>query len=172
MNAIVLLIPLLLIRFLLLGILDKNSLKRAASFAPVIGNEKVAYLLYQISNTVFFLYVFFLKITSDTVWLYAGTGIFALGILLCIWSVIDFAKPTQNGLNRIGIYRISRNPMYIAYFVYFLGCVLMTQSIILFGILLVFQISAHWIIKSEERWCVQEFGQEYIDYMKKVRRYI
>lgn len=172
MNAIVLLIPLLLIRFLLLSILDKDSLKRPASFAPVIGKEKVAYLLYQISNMVFFLYLFFLKITSETVWLYTGLGIFALGIILCIWSVIDFAKPAQNGLNRSGSYRISRNPMYIAYFVYFLGCVLLTRSVILFAILLVFQISAHWIIRSEERWCVQEFGQEYIDYMKRVRRYI
>jgi protein-S-isoprenylcysteine O-methyltransferase Ste14 len=99
-------------------------------------------------------------------------GIFALGIILCIWSVVDFAKPTQNGLNRSGSYRISRNPMYIAYFVYFLGCVLLTRSVLLFAILLVFQISAHWIIRSEERWCLQEFGQEYIDYMKKVRRYI
>jgi protein-S-isoprenylcysteine O-methyltransferase Ste14 len=37
---------------------------------------------------------------------------------------------------------------------------------------LVFQISAHWIILSEERWCVNKFGQEYINYMNKVRRYI
>jgi protein-S-isoprenylcysteine O-methyltransferase Ste14 len=37
---------------------------------------------------------------------------------------------------------------------------------------LVFQISSHWIILSEERWCVKQFGDEYIDYMKRVRRYI
>jgi protein-S-isoprenylcysteine O-methyltransferase Ste14 len=49
---------------------------------------------------------------------------------------------------------------------------LLTQSILLFATLVIFQISAHWIIQSEERWCVQEFGEEYIEYMKKVRRYI
>ncbi len=37
---------------------------------------------------------------------------------------------------------------------------------------IVFQISAYWIILSEERWCVKKFGEEYINYMNKVRRYI
>jgi protein-S-isoprenylcysteine O-methyltransferase Ste14 len=163
---------LLLIRFVLLSILDKDSLKRAAFFAPVIGKEKVAYWFYQISNIFFFIYLFFIKITTDYVWLYVGLGLYGFGIILCIWSVLNFAKPAQNGINLKGIYRISRNPMYIAYFVCFFGCVLLTRSFILFAILFVFQISAHWIILSEERWCAKEFGEEYIDYMKKVRRYI
>jgi protein-S-isoprenylcysteine O-methyltransferase Ste14 len=60
----------------------------------------------------------------------------------------------------------------VAYFVYFLGCVLLTRSLLLFAILLVFQISAHWIILSEERWCMEKFGEDYIRYMRGTRRYI
>ena len=172
MIAVLLVIPLLLIRFLLLSSLDKDSLKRAAFFAPVIGKEKVAYWFYQISNIVFLIYLCFIPITTNPIWLTIGSVIYGLGIVLCIWSVFDFAKPAKNGMNLEGIYRISRNPMYIAYFVYFLGCMLLTQSILLFATLVIFQISAHWIIQSEERWCVQEFGEEYIEYMKKVRRYL
>ena len=172
MNAFLLVIPLILIRFVLLSILDKEALKRAAFFAPLIGKEKVAYWFYQISNVLIFIYLCFLKITTDSYWLYAGLVIYGLGILLCIFSVSNFAKPAENGINLKGIYRVSRNPMYVAYFIYFLGCVLLTQSFILLAILLVFQISAHWIILSEERWCVKKFGEEYINYMNKVRRYI
>ncbi len=62
--------------------------------------------------------------------------------------------------------------MYVAYFIYFLGCVFLTQSIILLTLLMVFQISAHWIILSEERWCINKFGGEYKKYMNEVRRYI
>jgi protein-S-isoprenylcysteine O-methyltransferase Ste14 len=98
--------------------------------------------------------------------------IYGLGVLLCLASVLNFAKPAESGINLKGLYRVSRNPMYVAYFIYFLGCVLLTQSLILLAILLVFQISAHWIILSEERWCVKKFGKEYINYMNKVRRYI
>ena len=172
MNAFLLVIPLILIRFVLLSILDKEALKRAAFFAPLVGKKKVAYWFYQISNILFFIYLCFLKITTDSYWLYAGLVIYGLGILLCILSVLNFAEPAENGINLKGIYRVSRNPMYVAYFIYFLGCVLLTQSFILLAILLVFQISAHWIILSEERWCLKEFGEAYINYMNKVRRYI
>lgn len=172
MNGFLLLIPFILIRFGLLNILNKEGLKRAAFFAPLIGKEKAAYWFYQISNILIFVYLFFLKITTDPYWFYAGLTTYGLGVLLCIASVSNFAKPTENGINLKGLYRISRNPMYVAYFIYFLGCALLTQSLILFAILMVFQISAHWIILSEERWCIKKFGEEYRNYMNEVRRYI
>lgn len=172
MNAFIIVIPLILIRFGLLSLLDKEALKRAAFFAPLIGKEKVAYWFYQISNILIIVYLCFLKITTDPNWLYLGLVIYGVGILLCIITVFNFAKPEKNGINLKGLYRVSRNPMYVAYFVYFLGCVLLTHSLILLAILLVFQISTHWIILSEERWCMKKFGESYIDYMSNVRRYI
>lgn len=172
MNAFLTAIPLILIRFGLLIILSKEAFKRAAFFAPLIGKEKVAYWVYQLSNILIFVYLCFLKITTDPYWLYTGFVIYGFGILLCLGSVSNFARPSDNGINVKGLYHISRNPMYLAYFIYFLGCVLLTQSLILLAILFIFQISEHWIILSEERWCVMKFGKEYINYMHKVRRYI
>ncbi len=172
MNAFLTVIPLILIRFGLLSLLDKEALKRAALFAPMIGKEKVALWFYQITNILIFVYLCFLKIKTDSYWFYVGLAIYGLGVLLCLVSVLNFAKPAKNGINLKGLYQLSRNPMYVAYFIYFLGCSLLTRSLILLAILFVFQISAHWIILSEERWCVKKFGQEYIDYMNKVRRYI
>ena len=172
MNGFLLLIPFLLIRFGLLYILSKEGLERAAFFAPLIGKEKAAYWVYQISNILFFVYLFFLKITTDSYWFYAGLATYGLGVLLCLASVLNFAKPAENGINIKGLYRISRNPMYVAYFIFFLGCVLLTQSLLLLIILIAFQISAHWIIRAEERWCIKKFGEEYINYMNEVRRYM
>ena len=172
MNGFLSILPLILIRFGVLNILNKNALRRAAFFTPMIGNEKVAYFFYQLSNILILLYPFFLKIKTDSYWFYVGLVIYALGIILCLISVLNFAKPAENGINLKGLYQISRNPMYVAYFVYFLGCCVLTRSWSLFAILMVFQISAHWIIRSEERWCIKKFGQEYIGYMNKVRRYI
>ncbi|PUU93656.1 isoprenylcysteine carboxylmethyltransferase family protein [Halanaerobium sp.] len=87
-------------------------------------------------------------------------------------STVDFARPENNGINKKGLYKYSRNPMYVAFFIYFLGCSLLINSSFYFIILIVFQISVHYLILAEERWCVKEFGKEYTDYMKKVRRYI
>jgi protein-S-isoprenylcysteine O-methyltransferase Ste14 len=172
MNGFLLLIPFLLIRFGLLSLINKEGVKRAAFFAPLIGREKVAYWFYQISTILIFVYLFFLKITTEMNWFYIGLVIFGFGVLLCLVSIINFARPAENGINFNGLYRISRNPMYVAYFIYFLGCVVLTQSMLLFAILIIFQISAHWIILSEERWCIKKFGDVYKNYMNKVRRYI
>jgi len=45
------------------------------------------------------------------------------------------------------------------------------QSLLLFIFTIIFQISAHWIILAEERWCLVEFKEEYQEYLQKVRRY-
>ncbi len=172
MNGFLLLIPLVLIRYGLLWLLNKEALTRAAFFPPLIGKEKVAFWFYQISTILLFLYLCFLKINIDSLWFYPGAVIYGFGILLCIVSTSNFAKPAKNGINFKGLYRVSRNPIYVSYLIYFLGCVLLTQSSILLVLVIIFQVSAHWIILSEERWCVKEFGEEYLSYMEKVRRYV
>lgn len=173
MNGFLLLIPFLIIRFGLLSYLNKDAVKRAAHFAPMSGNGVAAYWIYQVSNAVFFIYLFFLRVKIDFTWLFfAGMVFYILGLLLCVFSVMGFSSPSGEGLNSEGIYRFSRNPMYVSYFICFAGCAFLTQSLILGGIVFIFQISAHWIILSEERWCMESFGESYREYMKKVRRYI
>jgi len=172
MNGFLLLIPLILIRYGLLWLLNKEALKRAAFFPPPLGKEKAAFWSYQIATILLLIYLCFLKINIDSVRFSPGSVVYGLGMLFCIVSVSNFATPAKNGMNLKGLYRVSRNPMYVAYFIYFLGCVLLTRSFILLVLLIVFQVSAHWIILSEERWCVKKFGEEYVNYMKKVRRYI
>lgn len=171
--GIFLLLPLFLIRFGLLSILDRTALIRAAHFPPMVKKEKIAYWIYQISNAAMILLILFLHVVRvPPALFYLGSLIYAVGTILLTVSVIYFASPLENGMNRNGIYRLSRNPMYVAYFLMFLGCVLLTQSILLLFLVFVFQISAHWIILSEERWCIQQFGSTYLNYMKQVRRYL
>jgi protein-S-isoprenylcysteine O-methyltransferase Ste14 len=172
MNAFLTVIPPILLRYGLLSIVNKDALRRAGFFAPLQGKEKIAYWVYQITTAIILLYLFLLKIRTDSDWFYIGLIIYSSGIVLYAVSIVNYAKPKAGGINTNGLYRISRNPMYMAYFIYFLGCVLLTHSWILLALLIVFQISAHWIIVSEERWCIKRFGEEYVRYMNKVGRYI
>ena len=173
MNGFLLLIPFLIIRFLLLFILNSEAVQRAAHFAPVQGNEKIAYCIYQISNIGIFVYLIFLTVKIDFSWqFYVGLICYILGMCLCAITIVNFSFPDNIGMNTNGIYKFSRNPMYIAYFVCFIGMALLTQSLILLGLILIFQISAHCIILAEERWCIEKFGAVYKQYMKDVRRYI
>lgn len=173
MNGFLLLIPFLLIRFGLLSILNKGAIKRAAHFPSMSGNEILAYWIYQISNVAIFVYLCFLKVIIESSWqFYTGLIIYVFGLMLCAISIVNFSVPSNEGLNLNGLYQFSRNPMYLSYFIYFVGCALLTQSLLLYGFVLIFQITSHWIVLSEERWCIEKFGEAYKQYMKKVRRYI
>lgn len=172
MNAFITLVPILFVRYVLMSVLSKEGLRRAAFFPPVDGAERPAYWVYQISTVILLVYPFFLTIKTGSAWFYLALLLYCIGVVLCAISVFNFAKPDKRGINQNGLYRISRNPMYVSYFVCFLGCALLTRSILLLAVLSAFQISAHWIILSEERWCVKEFGDAYIEYSRKVRRYL
>lgn len=172
MNGALLLIPLVFIRYILLSLFGKRASARAAFFTLMQGLEKNMYWVYQGSTLGIIIYLFFLKVRTDTVVFYIGLVIYGISILLFITSTIHFAKPNETGMNQRGIYRFSRNPMYVAYFLYFISCAMLRHSIVLLCIVLVFGISSHWIVLSEERWCIEQFGDEYKNYMKKVRRYI
>ena len=173
MTGLVLLLPFFLARFGLMARLDRDAVRRAAHFAPLSAGEKPAYCVYQLSNGAILVYLFFLRIRPAPAWLFAlGAAVWLAGLVLLIRSVADFAAPSATGIHTNGVYRLSRNPMDVAYFLFFTGCALLTQSPLLFAFVALFQISAHWIVRAEERWCVQQFGEEYQRYMERVRRYI
>lgn len=172
MNGLLLIIPLILIRFGLLRLFSKKALGRAAYFAPLEGYERKVLVLYQISNIFLVLYPLALKIHTEEPLFIVGLLVYGAGVCLLVISTFSFARPKQGGINTSGIYKISRNPMYIGYFIYFMGCVLLMRSWLMFGALIIFIASTHPIVLSEERWCIHKFGDEYVRYMSNVRRYI
>ena len=103
---------------------------------------------------------------------WAGLVLYLLGLALCAGAVVSFGRPSPGPFREDGLYRFSRNPMYVSYFVYFAGCVLLTRSRLLAALVLLFQLSEHWIILAEERWCREQFGAPYEAYRKRVRRYL
>ena len=62
MNGFWLVLPLLIIRFGLLSILNKKAVQRAGYYAPVQGGEVLPSYIYQVSNVALFLYLFWTKI--------------------------------------------------------------------------------------------------------------
>ena len=172
MNSAFLLLPLFLIRYGLLALVNKSALARAAHFPPMEKAERLWYWVYQLATLAMLVYMFFLRVKTEGAVFWVGLAAYAAGILLLIASTVHFAKPGTGGVCQSGLYRFSRNPMYVAYFVYFCGCALQAQSILLFVLICVFQLAAHPVIRAEEKWCIGQFGEDYIQYMKKVRRYL
>jgi len=78
-----------------------------------------------------------------------------------------------NSLQTDGIYAVTRNPMYIGLSLLYLGiaCVIGNWwNIILFPLLLL--IVQEYIIRREEKYLLRRFGQQYLDYKDRVRRWL
>jgi len=170
-NAILLIIPIILIRYIYLKFISTPAFDKAGYFPPTKGVEKFALWFYQLATIFLIVFPVFYDINLKGWVNYTGLGIYILSIILYMKSTYDFTKTSGNGVNKEGLFKISRNPMYIAFFLYFVGISLLINSWWYFLIVAILQISVHYIILSEERWCKEEFGDEYKKYMQKVRRY-
>ena len=170
-TGLIIVIPILLTRYLLTSLLSKEAVRRAAFFPPTRGLEKPAYLV-NIGTTLPLLVIpFFLRIKLNGFMGIAGVCLSLAALVLYGMSIVQFARPDAGGINRSGLYAVSRNPMYVAFFLYFLGACMVTRSWLLLAILLVFQVSVHFMILAEERWCRETFGETFDKYMEKVSRY-
>ena len=66
-------------------------LYHAQYFALVQGKEKIAYMIYQLSNLALFITSFLLEIKFDfSVYFYVGVAIYLLGLALCAISMRGF----------------------------------------------------------------------------------
>ena len=81
-------------------------------------------------------------------------------------------KPT-NAILSNGIYSHSRNPIYLAMVLIFYGVKLIFNSVWLTPALVLVLIVTHYgVILREEKYLERKFGEEYLSYKKRVRRWI
>jgi protein-S-isoprenylcysteine O-methyltransferase Ste14 len=105
-----------------------------------------------------------------------------LGSLALLWCIRDFYvsgkgtlapwDPPEHLVN-VGLYNYSRNPMYVAVLVTLLGWVILFGSPVLLiytiGVAVAFR---QRVIRSEEPWLAQNFGQEWLAYKESVPRWL
>ena len=106
-----------------------------------------------------------------------------LGVIACTLGILEFkrAKTTVNptkpesssSLVRSGIYRHTRNPMYLGFLLILVGWATLTANILAFLVLPVFVLYMNrFQIKPEERALTSIFGDEFKAYCSEARRWI
>ncbi len=72
-----------------------------------------------------------------------------------------------------GPYRFTRNPAYVGMALVYVGIALCSQALwVLLPLPVVLAIIARGVIAREERYLERKFGQEYLDYTGRVRRWL
>ena len=108
---------------------------------------------------------------------WTGCVLIAIAGIIYVLTIIAFIK-ARKGLTTIGVYQISRNPMYIAWFLVFIAFTLLAwQADLIMGIstafitlLNIFVI--HWMVLGEERFLSKKYGDAYREYMNRTPRYV
>ncbi len=102
-----------------------------------------------------------------------------VGLIFSFYSLLNLGRSTRFGIPTTktklvtgGLYRISRNPIYFGFnlitissIIYILNPIVLALGIYCMGIY-------HLIILREEEFLTEAFGDDYLTYKRKVRRYI
>jgi protein-S-isoprenylcysteine O-methyltransferase Ste14 len=119
-------------------------------------------------------------IAHDTA-LWVGLAFVAVGLVMALMSIITMLRGhgavntnlQSSALVVSGIYRISRNPMYVALTLMYIGFAIsmsLPWSLILLPFILIFIQTV--VIAREEASLEKTFGQPYTDYKARVRRWL
>jgi len=133
--------------------------------------EKLAKIMF----LVFFIpivYSFFLPITLFTIWFYIGLFIYLLGVVVESIAMHDFFKTPVDKLVTTGVYRISRNPMYLGMFLIYFGIGISCMSWLFLLFTMLFVILSNILVNTEERFCLKTYGESYRKYLNRTPRWI
>ena len=110
-----------------------------------------------------------------------GASLVVLAIALLSYSVATFraagtpvpARKPTTVIVRAGPYRISRNPIYLAFSLFQLGVAIWLNSLWLLATLAAAMALIHSVvIRKEESYLERKFGAEYLHYKASVRRWL
>jgi protein-S-isoprenylcysteine O-methyltransferase Ste14 len=87
-------------------------------------------------------------------------------------TAVEPWKPTT-AIVTTGPYRLTRNPAYLGMALVYVGVALMSDALwVLAPLPVVLAVVDRGVIAREERYLERKFGQEYVDYKSRVRRWI
>lgn len=111
----------------------------------------------------------------------AGVAVGAIGLALILLSLDLFRRhgtrpepwEASTALIRSGLYRVSRNPMYLGMAVTSAGIAIYFESLVAgFLLTLVVVTIDRFVIAREERYLARRFGEDYEAYRRQVRRWL
>jgi len=116
--------------------------------------------------------------SKEAAW--AGVLLCAAGLSLFLWSLISFGRSFRVGIDvnhpgslvTGGAFALSRNPIYVALVLILTGQFLIFPNWITLAYLPAGAWLVHRQILREEVFLKKNYGQEYADYCRRVRRYL
>jgi protein-S-isoprenylcysteine O-methyltransferase Ste14 len=102
------------------------------------------------------------------------------GIALMVAAQLDLGaswrvgmdESSRPGLVTTGLYRFSRNPIYLSLFVSLIGLIVLLPTWLTIGVALASVAGIHNQVREEERFLYRTYGDEFVAYARRVGRFV
>lgn len=105
-----------------------------------------------------------------------GAVLIILGIIFWVMAVLKSNIDDEIKSDRLvttGIYGLVRHPIYAAFLYAVTGLILISNNLYLFVLPVIYwMVLTIAMIKTEEKWLTDKFGESYIEYSRKVSRFV
>ena len=134
--------------------------------------EKAAKAIGQLAAFAFIALALFSPLKIRAITGYLGLGIYVLGMGTVIKALVDFRDTPMDQPVTRGVYHISRNPQWVGLALVFLGTAIVISAWLALALVGVVIVSYHFEILTEERVCLEQYGEAYAAYLKRIPRYL
>ena len=118
-----------------------------------------------------FVFVALTPLRPDASFFWLGNVAFVLGLIGMVVALLDFRRAPADQPATKGLYRVSRNPQWVALVLVFLGACIAVGSWTALLLLALAAVTLHFRILAEERSCLARYGESYRAFMRQVPRY-
>jgi protein-S-isoprenylcysteine O-methyltransferase Ste14 len=171
LNGWILLCLLYLVYGVLLWIFPKNVVARLYDKSGRTKRQKVHIYIGSLLAFICFCLIIFTPLRTGSNLFIPGITLFTLGLAGFVIALFNFKNaPLDQPVTR-GLYRISRHPQQVMFFISFLGICIAIGSWLALFIQMISSLFLHSRILAEEKACLERYGDPYRDYMERVPRY-
>ena len=139
---------------------------------PLNEREKKLDRIANLFSLAFIIYSFFLPLKLGTAWFYVGFLVYLFGIIFSFVAATNLNSTPTDRVATKGLYRISRNPVYLGMTLSFIGIGIACASWLWLLLGAVGLILANILLDAEERWCLEKYGDAYREYMSRTPKWI
>jgi len=121
---------------------------------------------------ILMIYSIFLPLKFGTAWFYTGIFIYLLGLTIITIAIVNTASTPLGKPFIKGVYRYSRNPMYLSQIIVFVGIGIASASWFYLLLSVILIVLTYLLVTIEERITLYKIGETYREYMNRTSRWI
>jgi protein-S-isoprenylcysteine O-methyltransferase Ste14 len=139
---------------------------------PLRGIKRATLHFGQLVAFAFIVLMVFTPITRKFWPLILGIAIYVVGYFTVVVALRYFRFANEGQPAKDGPYRVSRNPQWLGLFLVLMGTAILSAAWLPIAMVLLVGIIYHIQILEEERACATLYGEDYINYLHQVPRYL